>query len=106
MLSGQGEALNIDPLKFYTTFYNILFKFDLTGSIENTILLAECVDMLFVKRKKQIPTARLLAFIKRLTSMTLNLDAPSAAVIFNLIRKLNDVIYFKPIHFLKRRFEN
>ena len=68
--------------------------FCLAGDVDNTILIAECIDMMFFKRRKQIPTSRLLAFIKRLSIVSLQLDPSSAAIILNLLRKLMNVILF------------
>jgi nucleolar complex protein 3 len=91
VLSGQGEALTIDPLKFYSTLYNILLKFDATGDFENTLLLADCINMMFFKRVKQVPTSRLLSFIKRLSTVALQLEPASCSLIIHLLRKLINV---------------
>ena len=94
VLSGQGEALTIDPIKFYSSLYTILTQLNAAGSLENTILLAECIEMMFMKRRKQIPTARLLAFIKRLTICSIHCEPASSAILLNLVRKLANVILF------------
>jgi hypothetical protein len=83
--------LTIDPIKFYSSLYTILTQLNAAGSLENTILLAECIDMMFLKRRKQIPTARLLAFIKRLTICSIHCDPTSSAILLNLVRKLANV---------------
>ncbi|CAF0732006.1 unnamed protein product [Brachionus calyciflorus] len=88
VLSGQGEALTIDPMKFYTSLYNILLQLSAASDLDNIYLLADCIDMMFLRRRKQIPTARLLAFIKRLTIVSLQLEPTGAAVILNILRKL------------------
>lgn len=93
VLSGQGEALTIDPMKFYTSLYNIVLQLSVAGNIDNTYLLADCIDMMFLRRRKQIPTSRLLAFIKRLSIVTLQLDPSSSAVMLNILRKLISVSF-------------
>lgn len=91
VLSGRGEALTIDPMRFYNSLYNIILRLDVAGDLDNTVILAECIDMMFFKRRKSIPSARLLAFVKRLSAMTIQMDAVSAAIVLDLIRKLCSV---------------
>lgn len=55
------------------------------------MLLVECLEMMFIKRKKQVPTVRLLAFIKRLTNVTISLDPVSVNILLNFLRKLVNV---------------
>jgi uncharacterized membrane protein len=62
------------------------------GSVDNTILLLDCIEMMFFKRRKQIPQSRLLAFIKRLSIVTLQLEPKSCALIQHTIRRLLTVI--------------
>lgn len=88
VLSGQGESLSIDPIKFYASLYNIILQLNVTGDLDNTNLLSDCIDMMFFKRRKQIPTSRLLAFIKRLTIMSTQLEPASAAIVLNIVQKL------------------
>jgi nucleolar complex protein 3 len=99
VLSGQGEALTLDPMKFYTSLYNLLLNFDAAGSLENIYLLNDCIDMMFFKRRKQVPTTRLLAFIKRLSVLSLHLEPKSSAVILHLIRKMINVCVYKLFKF-------
>ena len=49
--------------------------------------------MMFFKRRKQIPQSRLLAFIKRLSIVTLQLEPKSCALIQHTIRRLLTVIF-------------
>ena len=117
VLSGQGEALTIDPLRFYTSLYNIILNLNAglhfdpfenyltiliyfvntAGSVDNTILLLDCIEMMFFKRRKQIPQSRLLAFIKRLSIITLQLEPKSCALIQHTIRRLLTVGLFDSI---------
>ena len=47
--------------------------------------------MMFFKRRKQVPTARLISFIKRLNVMALQLEPSCSAVILHMLRKLINV---------------
>lgn len=61
------------------------------GCIENTVLLSECIEMMFFRRRKQIPTNRLMAFVKRLSIIQLQSDPTSALIVLHILRKLINV---------------
>lgn len=66
VLSGQGEALNIDPAEFYKHLYNSLF--DLLDTLEqqktreknkcdiasDLTLMVECLNIMLNQRRKQV----------------------------------------------------
>ena len=81
MLTGQGEALNIDPLKFYQHLYKALLQLDVGAwachsvrlfcilllskhfltcnvssgkSRDDVKLTIECLDAMLAKRKRQV----------------------------------------------------
>ncbi|KAI6200008.1 NOC3-like protein [Aphelenchoides besseyi] len=70
VLSGEGKALNIDPLKFYRELYailpNIPFQQNLEIQSQEVRILCDCLDFMINQRKKVIPFARVVAFVKRL----------------------------------------
>ncbi|KAL6031129.1 hypothetical protein STEG23_024745 [Scotinomys teguina] len=71
ILSGQGDVLNIDPMKFYTHLYKTLFKLH-AGATNNGIeIVLHCLDVMLSKRRKQVSHQRALAFIKRLCTLAL-----------------------------------
>ncbi|XP_054839841.1 nucleolar complex protein 3 homolog isoform X2 [Eublepharis macularius] len=72
ILSGQGDVLNIDPLKFYTHLYKILFKLHAGTTNEDVAIVLQCLDMMLTKRRKQVSQQRALAFIKRLSTLALH----------------------------------
>ncbi|XP_054687323.1 nucleolar complex protein 3 homolog isoform X2 [Grus americana] len=72
ILSGQGDVLNIDPMKFYTHLYKTLF------SLHAGIVL-QCLDVMFAKRRKQVSQQRALAFLKRLSTLALHV-LPNSSV--------------------------
>ncbi|XP_060069533.1 nucleolar complex protein 3 homolog [Ylistrum balloti] len=71
ILSGQGAALNIDPNTFYTHLYNTLFKVHTGSSSEDIPIILSCLDAMVTRRKRQISQQRVLAFIKRLLTLSL-----------------------------------
>ncbi|KAI6236825.1 NOC3-like protein [Aphelenchoides besseyi] len=70
VLSGEGKALNIDPLKFYRELYailpNIPFQQNLETQSQEVRNLCDCLDFMINQRKKVIPFGRVVAFVKRL----------------------------------------
>lgn len=88
VLSGRGEALTIDPMRFYNSLYNIILRIDTTVNLDNTAILSECIDMMFFKRRKQLPSARLLSFVKRMGIVALQTDPVASAILLDLLRKL------------------
>ncbi|NXS31332.1 NOC3L protein, partial [Pomatostomus ruficeps] len=72
ILSGQGDVLNIDPMKFYTHLYKTLFSLHAGGTNEDIGIVLQCLDVMFAKRRKQVSQQRALAFLKRLCILALH----------------------------------
>ncbi|XP_044276585.1 nucleolar complex protein 3 homolog isoform X2 [Varanus komodoensis] len=72
ILSGQGDVLNVDPLKFYTYLYKTLLNLHAGATNEEVAILLECLDLMLTKRRKQVSQQRALAFIKRLCTLALH----------------------------------
>ncbi|KAK3559945.1 hypothetical protein QTP86_029548, partial [Hemibagrus guttatus] len=72
ILSGQGDVLNIDPLKFYTHLYKTLLTLHAGTSNKDTSIMLQCVDVMLSKRRKQVSLQRALAFLKRLDTLALH----------------------------------
>ncbi|XP_004680664.1 PREDICTED: nucleolar complex protein 3 homolog [Condylura cristata] len=72
ILSGQGDVLNIDPMKFYTHLYKTLFKLHAGATNDGVETVLQCLDVMLTKRRKQVSQQRALAFIKRLCTLALH----------------------------------
>ncbi|KAJ8025806.1 Nucleolar complex protein 3-like [Holothuria leucospilota] len=81
ILSDQGGALNIDPTKLYTHLYVNLFKVHAGKSSKDAAIILECMDAMVFKRHKQITTQRVLAYIKRMGTLSLQ-SLPNACLAF------------------------
>ncbi|XP_062988964.1 nucleolar complex protein 3 homolog isoform X2 [Elgaria multicarinata webbii] len=79
ILSGQGDVLNIDPLKFYTHLYKTLLKLHAGATNEDVGIVLQCLDVMLTKRRKQVSQQRALAFIKRLSTLALHV-LPNASI--------------------------
>ncbi|KAK5850357.1 hypothetical protein PBY51_001245 [Eleginops maclovinus] len=78
ILSGQGDVLNIDPLNFYSQLYRILLLVHAGAPNDDIIIVLRCVDAMLTRRRKQVSLQRAMAFIKRLSTLSLTL-LPSGA---------------------------
>ncbi|KAF6020207.1 NOC3L [Bugula neritina] len=88
ILSGQGEALNIDPQRFYTQLYKVLPQLatgEGSACIEN---IPEIFKLMFIDRKKKVTNARVLAYTKRLVSVSIHLEGEPALVVLTVVRNL------------------
>ncbi|KAK2865975.1 hypothetical protein Q7C36_002031 [Tachysurus vachellii] len=88
ILSGQGDVLNIDPLKFYTHLYKTLLTLHAGASNEETGIVLQCVDVMLSKRRKQVNLHRALAFLKRLDTLALHVMPDSCVGILAANRAL------------------
>lgn len=71
ILSGQGEALNIDPRGFYNTLYTKLLQVHVGFSSEDVPVVLQCLEEMLKKRRKQVPIQRVAGFVKRLCTVSL-----------------------------------
>ncbi|KAF6199744.1 hypothetical protein GE061_006042 [Apolygus lucorum] len=88
ILSGQGEALNIDPNKFYAHLYANMVHVAIGKQSANSELLLDCLDVVVLGRRKKLTTSRLLAFVKRLGMMSLCLEHHVTLGFLTLIKQL------------------
>lgn len=71
ILGGQGSVLNIDPVIFYKHLYKHLFNIHAGKTSEDVGIVLKCLDVMISKRKRQMSQQRVLAFIKRLATLSL-----------------------------------
>ncbi|XP_071985947.1 nucleolar complex protein 3 homolog [Engystomops pustulosus] len=88
ILSGQGDVLNIDPLKFYTHLYKTLYGLSAGTSNDDTVIALECLEVMLTKRRKQVSLQRAMAFVKRLSVLALHVLPNSSIGILSTGRGL------------------
>ncbi|XP_075072534.1 nucleolar complex protein 3 homolog [Mixophyes fleayi] len=88
ILSGQGDVLNIDPLKFYTHLYKTLYGLNAGSTNDDTLIALQCLELMLTKRRKQVSPQRALAFIKRLSTLALHVLPNSCIGILSTNRGL------------------
>nr|XP_046233058.1 nucleolar complex protein 3 homolog [Scatophagus argus] len=79
VLSGQGDVLNVDPLNFYSQLYKMLLRLNAGASNDDIIIVLQCLDAMLTRRKKQVTLQRAMAFVKRLSTLSLHV-LPNASV--------------------------
>ncbi|XP_068114172.1 nucleolar complex protein 3 homolog [Hyperolius riggenbachi] len=88
ILSGQGDVLNIDPLKFYSHLYKTLYGLSAGSTNDDTLIALQCLEVMLTKRRKQVSYQRALAFIKRLSTLALHVLPNSSIGILSTNRVL------------------
>lgn len=88
VLSGQGEALTIDPRQFYTELYNLLLNFNLEMASTCFDSVKECLEIMLIKRRKQVSHPQILGFLKRLSTIMLQIPAEKSSHVFMLLRSI------------------
>ncbi|XP_070782984.1 nucleolar complex protein 3 homolog [Enoplosus armatus] len=79
ILSGQGDVLNIDPLNFYSQLYKMLLRLHAGAPNDDINIVLRCLDAMLTRRKKQVTLQRAMAFVKRLSTLSLHV-LPNASV--------------------------
>ncbi|XP_072280517.1 nucleolar complex protein 3 homolog [Pyxicephalus adspersus] len=88
ILSGQGDVLNIDPLKFYSHLYKTLYGLHAGSTNDDTLIALQCLEVMLTKRRKQVSQQRALAFVKRLSILALHVLPNSSIGILSTNRGL------------------
>eukprot|EP00080_Pristionchus_pacificus_P014601 PDM74621.1 hypothetical protein PRIPAC_41977 [Pristionchus pacificus] len=78
ILSGDGQALNVDPFRFYKSVYELLpalpFQKDHAVRRKLCALMARCLDKMINARRKQVPLSRVAGFARRIMLTCVVLD--------------------------------
>lgn len=89
MLRNMGSEINIDPQSFYRVFYSLLESIEPTKMAQEEFSsFLECIDLLLIKRSKQISSQRAAAFARRLLTLSLSFPVPSVLNLLESIRAL------------------
>ncbi|GMR60154.1 hypothetical protein PMAYCL1PPCAC_30349, partial [Pristionchus mayeri] len=90
ILSGDGQALNVDPYRFYKSVYDILpaIPFQKDHSLRRKLcaLMARCLDKMINGRRKQVPLSRVAGFARRIMLTCVVLDDISALPLLAVTR--------------------
>uniref|UniRef100_A0A914HKL0 CCAAT-binding factor domain-containing protein n=1 Tax=Globodera rostochiensis TaxID=31243 RepID=A0A914HKL0_GLORO len=91
VLEGEGRLLGVDLLSFYGALFaalpNACFQPEQSLPADLSVL-AQSLHLLFVRRRKTVPLARVAAFTKRLALVALPLQTRFQAVLLLTVRRL------------------
>ncbi|KAK9294565.1 hypothetical protein QLX08_010869 [Tetragonisca angustula] len=87
LLSGQGSALNLDPYRFYAHLYKTLLNIHCGKTHPEMEILIKILIQALIHRRKRVTQSRLVAFIKRIAILTLQLQHNSALGILGIIKQ-------------------
>ncbi|XP_017782223.1 PREDICTED: nucleolar complex protein 3 homolog [Nicrophorus vespilloides] len=73
ILGGQGEILNMDPTRFYKYFYQDLLCTTAGRTHNNMEIVFSALAEALLNRRKKITNKRLIGFVKRVTTLALQL---------------------------------
>lgn len=73
ILSGQGEVLNIDPLRFYGHLYRNLLVVNAGQNHGDLLIVLRTLYAVMIRRRKHMSHGRLLAFVKRVATLSVQL---------------------------------
>lgn len=88
ILSGQGESLTIDPRQFYTELYQLLPRIGADLQNSDVQLVRECLNIMLIKRRKQVSLPQVQGFFKRISTLILHLDVDDMFDFILLIRNI------------------
>ncbi|XP_068235413.1 nucleolar complex protein 3 homolog isoform X2 [Palaemon carinicauda] len=73
ILSDQGEVLTLDPRRFYSYLYANMFKLSGGDNQDDIKSVLQSLMQMVVIRGRRVTLVRVIAFIKRLVTLSLNL---------------------------------
>lgn len=88
ILSGQGEVLNIDPLRFYGHLYRNLLVCDAGKNHDDFQIILKTLNEVLVKRRKNISQSRMMAFIKRIITLSLQLLSHGTVACLGIVKSV------------------
>uniref|UniRef100_A0A182VPT9 NOC3-like protein n=1 Tax=Anopheles minimus TaxID=112268 RepID=A0A182VPT9_9DIPT len=86
ILSGQGEVLNIDPARFYSHFYKNLLYVNAGKNHDDMETILKTLDIILFKRRRNVTYHRYVSFVKRLSTLCLQVLPNGSLGLISLIR--------------------
>ncbi|XP_065336013.1 nucleolar complex protein 3-like isoform X2 [Cloeon dipterum] len=88
ILSGHGEFLTIDPMRFYAQLYRNLMKIFIGRKQEDLKVALEIMNDAVMRKRKSLSQQRLFAFTKRLCTVALQQQHNGALGCLQLVKSL------------------
>lgn len=88
ILSEQGEVLNLDPIKFYANIYDNLLRIDASRTSKDFHIVLETLVISLIKRHKKVSHKRMAGFLKRISTLSLQLLHNGTISCLSLIKSI------------------
>lgn len=88
ILAGQAQALNIDPHQIYCHMYQGLLNLSPFTDIKHLELTIKCLQFNIIRKKNHISFVRVLAFMKRVGTMSLQTAVHATLGLLSSLRRL------------------
>lgn len=88
ILAGQAESLHIDPHKIYCHMYQGLLILSHYTDVEHFILSLKCLEFNILRKRKKISFGRILAFTKRVATVSLQTPIHGTLALLCAIRNV------------------
>lgn len=88
ILAGQAESLHIDPYKIYCHMYQGLLKLNHLTDVEHYALTLKCLEFNILRKKKKISFSRILAFTKRISTVSLQTPMHATLALMCAVRSI------------------
>lgn len=86
ILSGQGEVLNIDPLRFYGHLYRNMLVINAGKNHSDLPIILQTLFAVLVRRRKHMSLGRMLAFVKRLATLSVQLSHHGTVACLGIVK--------------------
>lgn len=88
ILAQKESILDIDHQRFYCRLYQILPEIDCHTKSETILILLKCLEIMIIRKRRQISFSRVLAFMKRCAIISLQCNESTAFAIMSFLRRL------------------
>lgn len=88
VLSGQGTSLTLDPQRFYGHCYRAIDNISPVEPERELLVALNAIDAMLVRRRRKVSTARVMAFAKRLATLSLSWQHPAQLATLALLRSM------------------
>lgn len=88
ILHNQGDAINLDPTRFYICLYGNLLETHASKTYGNCAAILKALYEVLVKRRKKITSKRTIGFVKRISTLSLQLQHNGSLGMLALIKQI------------------
>lgn len=88
ILSGEGSTMEVDHQRFYNKLYQVMLDINLTTSDRTVIMLFKCLEIMIIRKRRQVSYNRILAYMKRCSTLSLQTNDPTVLGLLAFLRRM------------------